>query len=276
MGVGRKAFKVWLTVSICWVIAVGLAVYAGAIFPGHYQAEFPLRSDLEPWQPDWRIDDPLRRPLYEIIRSPSAEKLPLTFQWRGYGWGAKWNQHIHAREMPSYRFPGGETLDLPAELTDADRDYVQRVFWDQRWQRWRETLGPFARTAIFLPLGVLVILWLAQRIRIASTGKVPEPEAPRLPYTPAMERLRKLTLVVSGVEILCWIAIGVLNQREDPQSLADAVSVMLVAMLPSMAAFVMSLLHRGPITAAVLAGLGLNMLLPLLIVQILPESWRPG
>ena len=276
MGIGRNAFKVWLTASICWILALGITVYAGAIFPAPYETEFPLRSDLEPWQPDWRKSDPLRHPLYDIIRSPSAEKLPLTFHWRGYGLGADWNQHIHAREMPSYRFPGGETLDLPAELTEADRDYVQRVFWDQRWQRWNQTLGPFARMAIFLPLGAFVVVWLARRLKITFTGKQPEPETPRLPYTPAMERLRKLTLAVSGVEILCWIVIGVLNQREEPQALTDAASLMFVIMLPSIAAFVMSLIRRGPITAAVLAGFGLYLLWPLLILQILPESWRPG
>ena len=275
MGIGRTTFKIWLTASICWIVAVGIAAYAGGIFPGHYQTEFPLRQDLEPWQRDWRTSDPLRHPLYEIIRSPSADKLPLTFYWRGYG-RTDWNQHVNGREMPSFSFPGGETLDLPAELSDADRDYVRRVFWDSRWQRWKETLGPFARTAIFLPLGALVVLWLARRLRIAVTGKGPELEAPRIPYSPQMEWLRNITLAVSGVEILLWIGIGVLNQREEPQTLVDAASVMFVIMLPAIAAFVMSLLRRGPLTAAVLAGFGLTMLVPQLIVRIVPESWLPN
>ena len=273
MGIGRNAFKIWLTASICWIVAVGIGPYAGGLFPAHYQTEFPLRPGLEPWQPDWRTSDPLRRPLYEIIRSPSAENLPLTFRWRGYGWGAQWNQHIHAREMPRYRFPSSETLDLPAELTEADRDYVQRVFWDQRWRRWKETLGPFARTAIFLPLGALVVLWLVPRLKIASTGKEPEPEVPRPSYSPGMERLRNITLAASGAEILCWIVIGVLNERDEPQLLLDAASLMFVVMLPAIAAFILSLLRRGPLTAAVLAGLALTMLLPELLAHIVPTSW---
>ena len=57
----------------------------------------------------------MRKPLYEIIRSPAAEKRPLTFRYRGYQ-GQVWNQHINARELPEFTFPSGETLDLPAIL----------------------------------------------------------------------------------------------------------------------------------------------------------------
>lgn len=276
MGIGRTAFKVWLASSIVWIVAIGIMVYVGGIFPTGYQTDFPLRADLEPWKRgEWATSDPLRKPLYEIIRSPSAEQLPLKFQLRFYQ-GATWNQHIHARALPSFSFPSGETLDLPAELTDADRDYIRKAFWDQRWPRWKETLGPYAEAAILLPLAAFVILWVVRFLRVKISGKAPEPEAPRLPDSPAMERLRNLTLIVSGVEILFWIAIGVLNEIEEPQSLADALSVMFVIALPSLAAFLMSLLRRGPLTAACLAVLGLTWLLPQLVVRILPASWLPG
>ena len=150
MGIGRKAFKIWLTTTIVWIIIIVTTIYAGAVFPVGYQANFPLRTDLEPWNDEWQINGPLRHPLYKIIRSPAAEKLPLKFQWRGYSLSStgRWNEHIHARDLPRFRFPGGETLDLPADLTDVDRDYVKQVFWDQRWKRWNDTLGPFVRAAI--------------------------------------------------------------------------------------------------------------------------------
>ena len=270
MGIRRTTFKVWLASSIVWIIAIGIMVNAGGFFPAHYQADFPLRAELEPWQPEWKTSDPLlRKPLYEIIRSPAAEKRPLTFRYRGYQ-GQVWNQHINARMLPEFTFPSGETLDLPAELTDADRDYVKKAFWDQRWSRWKEELGPYARTAILVPLAALVILGVARLVRTTVTGKAPAPEAPRLPYSPAMERLRNITLAVSGAEILLWLVIGALNQMQDLQTLADAASVMFVIMLPSLAAFAMSLLRRGPLTAAVLAALGLTFLLPQLVAHIVP------
>ena len=275
MGISRTAFKVWLSCTIVWIIASGVFVNAGGFFPAHYQANFPLREGLEPWQKEWSISDPLRHPLYEIIRAPSAEKLPLEFQYRGYQ-GAFWNQHIHARQMPSYTFPGGETLDLPAELTDADRDYVKKAFWDQRWKRWKEIFAPYLWTTLTVSLGFLVILWGARQLRTAISGKEPPPEAPRLPYSPAMERLRRITLAVSGVEILFWIVIGALNERADPIPLLNALSVMFPIMLPALAAFIMSLLHRGPRTAAVLAAFALYLMLPELATRILPQSWLPA
>ena len=87
-----------------------------------------------------------------------------------------------------------------------------------------------------------------------------------------MERLRNITLAVSAIEILLWLVIAVLNNREDPQALGDIISIMFVAMLPTNLAFIMSLLRRGPLTAATLAGLGLWMLLPQLAVRIFPPS----
>jgi hypothetical protein len=77
---------------------------------------------------------------------------------------------------------------------------------------------------------------------------------------------------VSAVEILLWLVIAVLNDREDPQALTDVISVMFVAMLPTNLAFIMSLMRRGPLTAAALAGLGFWMLLPQLTVRIFPSS----
>jgi hypothetical protein len=178
--------------------------------------------------------------------------------------------------MPRVYFPSGETLDLPAELTDADREYVKQTFWGQRWMRWKDTLGPFAATAILLPLALFVVLWLVRRLKIGRSGQELELEAPRLPYSPAMERLRNITLAVSTVEILLWLVIATINNREEPQALVDIVAVMFVAMLPTNLAFVMTLLRRGPLTAAALAGLGLFMQLPQLVARILPASPLPG
>jgi hypothetical protein len=87
-----------------------------------------------------------------------------------------------------------------------------------------------------------------------------------------MERLRNVTLVVSAIEIPLWLVIAVLNNREDPQALGDVLSIMFVAMLPANLSFIMSLLRRGPLTAAALAALAFWMLLPQLTVRIAPPS----
>ena len=77
VGISRAAFKTWLTCTILWWIAIGILINAGGFFPARYQTNFPLQPNLPAWQKEagWQVDDPLRKPLYEIIRSPSAGKL---------------------------------------------------------------------------------------------------------------------------------------------------------------------------------------------------------
>jgi hypothetical protein len=83
VAIGRKAFKIWLTASIVWIIAIITAIYAGAVFPVGYQANFPLRTDLEPWNDEWPINGPLRHPLYEIIRSPRGREVAADVSMAG-------------------------------------------------------------------------------------------------------------------------------------------------------------------------------------------------
>jgi hypothetical protein len=274
MGISRKAFKVWLSCTIVWWIATGIFINAGGFFPARYQVNFPLQSNLPAWEKanGWQVDDPLHKPLYEIIRSPSTEKLPVEFQYRGYQ-GAIWNQHIHSRKSQSFEFSSGETLDLPTGLTDADSEYLKKAFWDQRWTRWRGIFEPYLKSAILFPLAVLAAIWSFRQLRIAFTGKEPPPEAPRLPYSPGMERLRRATLAVGGAAILFWLVIAVLNDPKDPLPFFKTLYLLFPMMLPALAALIMSFLRRGPISAALLAGLGVYLMLPELAVRLLPASW---
>jgi hypothetical protein len=44
-----------------WIIAIGIMSYAGGgLSPAGYQANFPLRTDLEPWNNEWEMHGPLR------------------------------------------------------------------------------------------------------------------------------------------------------------------------------------------------------------------------
>jgi hypothetical protein len=274
MGISRAAFKTWLTCTILWWIAIGILIDAGGFFPARYQVNFPLQPNLPAWQKEagWQVDDPLRKPLYEIIRSPSAEKLPVEFVYRGYQ-GPIWNQHLHARKTQVFEFASGETLDLSNGLTEADTEYLKQAFWDQRWTRWKDIFTPYVKSAIFVPLAILAGIWGWRRLRIKMTGKQPEPEAPRLPLSPQKERLRNVTLLASAVELALWLVIGVANEMEQPLPFGEALYVMLPISLPSLAAFLMSVFRRGPIGAALLAGIGAYFLTPLLAGLLLPASW---
>lgn len=277
VGISRAAFKTWLSCTIVWWIAIGILINAGGFFPARYQTNFPLQPNLPVWQKEsgWQVDDPLRKPLYEIIRSPSAEKRPVEFEYRGYQ-GPAWNQHLHSRKTQTFEFASGETLDLPNGLTEADSAYLKQAFWDQRWTRWKDIFTPYVKSAIFFPLGILLALWGWRRLRIVMTGKQPEPEAPRLPLSPAKERLRNVTLIVSAVELVCWLILGIADEIKEPLPFGAVLYIMFPVVLPSLAAFLMSVFRRGPIAAALLAALGFYFLLPLLAVFLLPASWLPG
>jgi hypothetical protein len=111
-------------------------------FGGQWQAVYPLRADLEPWKPEWRRNDP-KKPLYDVIRSPSAEKLPVAFEYRGYQ-GHPWNQYLNQQPRVLFTFPDASELTLNRALTEADKKYLHDALRDQRWSRWEASLKPLA------------------------------------------------------------------------------------------------------------------------------------
>jgi hypothetical protein len=82
----------WVCISFFWITAaVFIHSNTWVQFSSQWQAVYPLRADLEPWKPEWGFKDPSARPLYEIIRSASQEKLPLKFEYLGWHGDSKWN-----------------------------------------------------------------------------------------------------------------------------------------------------------------------------------------
>jgi hypothetical protein len=272
MLLSRKWLKVWLTASILWFVAHGIMAYAGGFFPGRFQVGYQIREDIEPWKKEWQVDDPLRKPLYEIIRSPSAEKLPVTFQWRGYQ-GPVWNQHVHSRKDETFEFPDGSTLDLPKDLNEADRQYIKQYFWDHRWSRYWKENGDFVKIAFYGSLTLLGVMWA---LYLVVSGGKPVEEKPRLPYSPSMTRLRKITLIGASAIVVFWVAIAAIGDPRNPQTFVDALFIVTPLMFPAIAAIIMSLLWRGPIFASVLLALSVYMSLPELAVRLLPVSWLAG
>src|SRR5262249_2264808 len=158
-----------------------------------------------------------------------------------------WNQHIHSRKTQRFEFMSGETLDLPDGLTGADSQYVKDEFWRQRWTRWREIFTPYLQNAILVPLAVLAVIWGVRRFHVSVMGWEPPPEKPRLPYSPQMLRIRKITMYAAGAELLFWIVFAITANRTEPQPLLSIVWSMLPAYLAPLAALMMSFLWRGPI-----------------------------
>jgi hypothetical protein len=76
MNIGRGLFRGWIFVSALWLVGMGTLVYfdiGNAVSHWKWQYEHQSRTSSPPWEIDWA------RPYYEAHRSPSAEKLAVTF-----------------------------------------------------------------------------------------------------------------------------------------------------------------------------------------------------
>lgn len=160
MKLGRWLFMLWLAASALWLALVALYLSAGGWVPGKFEVVYPLRDDVGEAPPViYRIDAPSPRPLYEIIRSPAAEKLPMVFQWRGTQGDTKWNTILNVGQWEPREFPDGARLWLQPALSDTDKTYIAEAFWAERWSRWYKLLRPFAGEALLPPLVFLLLLW---------------------------------------------------------------------------------------------------------------------
>src|SRR5262249_26850772 len=132
MNVGRGLLRAWIFVSVLWVIALGWFAYSDTawnIRQGKWQYRHYIRVDTDFDKADWK------RPYYENMRSPSAEKLEAKFYSVGYEYTAQWDQLANAGKLKVVEIPDGSSLYLSTYMNEQDQDYIARAFWDQRWSR---------------------------------------------------------------------------------------------------------------------------------------------
>jgi hypothetical protein len=152
MNVGRGLFRAWVVISVLWIGGACIMSYMFA-WPdtvwGGFQpsalAKFPL-SEID-----------FSKPFYETMHSPSAEKLGVAFHSVG------WQQRIDWEKDPSMimvKMPDGSRLYMNAGFNEADRNYIAKQFWDQRWMRWGYAAGIIALWA-FVPCALLFIIGYA-------------------------------------------------------------------------------------------------------------------
>jgi len=167
MGLGRRLFLLWLIASAAWLGLVYFYLTAGGWWPGKWEVFYTLREDIgEPPDTSYGLDTPLPRPLYEIIRSPSQERLPVVFQPRGQQGGSQWDHRLNIGQWVPREFPDGAKLWLQPALAEADKNYIAQQFWNQRWSRWDMLLRPWLPSALIPPLGLLLALWAARAVAV--------------------------------------------------------------------------------------------------------------
>jgi hypothetical protein len=157
MNVGRGLFRAWILVTVLWCFGVGALAYTivpDQLSHGKWQYVYEMRDRKD--VPDWAID--WKRPLYEIMRSPSIEKLKVGFSELGYEYVQQWDKHVaEGRMMAS--FPDGSLLYLDKQLTQADQECLARAFWDQRWRRYAEIGKTWAAVLVGPPIALFIIGW---------------------------------------------------------------------------------------------------------------------
>src|SRR5262249_10149548 len=88
MNVGRGLFRGWILLTVLWLIgasAVAYFIIGDEISRWKWQYDEIMRDeDMPPWETDWK------RPYCENMRSPSAEKLAVSFEKLGY---SSWNKY---------------------------------------------------------------------------------------------------------------------------------------------------------------------------------------
>jgi hypothetical protein len=133
MNVGRGLFRGWIFLTVLWLIGAGTFAYftiGDEISRWKWQYVHQSRTNAPPWEIDWSL------PYYETMRSPSAEKLAVTFFELEYQYVRSWNERVEEGKMLLKTMPDHSSLYLDADLTKADQEYLAKAFWDQRWSRY--------------------------------------------------------------------------------------------------------------------------------------------
>ena len=155
MDLRRGLWRAWIFVTVLWLI--GAAGLAYVVVPDRiaqkYQYVYDIRGDAgdDPNKVDWSKD------FYALMRSPSKEQLPVTFDILEYRYVTSRDEDVKKGTEIAADFPDKSRLYLSARLTKDDQNYVSQAFWDQRWWRYANETVPFVAGAILPPL-VLFLL----------------------------------------------------------------------------------------------------------------------
>ena len=153
MNVGRGLFRGWVLLTVLWLIGVGISAYVvigDEISRGRWQYVDQSRTNGEI---DWS------RPYYEIMRSPSADKLAVTFEELEYRYFERWNQLIKDGKLTPVKMPDDSLLYFYPSLTEQDQLYLAAAFWDQRWWRYVSFAKVWVPILVVPPIVLFILGW---------------------------------------------------------------------------------------------------------------------
>lgn len=155
--------------AVLWAIGtiwLGALIVQESMQRQRFQYLYKMRDNApKPWEQDWK------KPLYEIVKSPAKQSLPVSFAVLEYQYWDAWDKDVVAGAMTAPKFPDGSALYMSASLTKEDQDYIARGFWDQRWDRrwlliWPWIIGLVAPPIVLFIFG-WALLWVGRGFRSA-------------------------------------------------------------------------------------------------------------
>jgi hypothetical protein len=157
MNVGGGLFRGWMLMTVIWLIGAGTLAYfiiGDEIWRWKWQYVHIMREDVpDPNEVDWK------GPYYENMRSPSAEKLAVTFSELEYQYVQPWNEYVKEGKMVLKEMPDHSSLYLDTHLTKDDQEYLVRAFWDQRWSRYASFAKIWIPILVVPPIVLFILGW---------------------------------------------------------------------------------------------------------------------
>jgi len=169
MNVGRGLFRGWILLTVLWLTGTGIIAYNSipreiSFWRWGYINE--VRDDIDPEKVD------VSRPYYENMRSPSDDRIAVTFYELEYQLPSEWDKAVKAGKVALKKMPDRSSLYLDPRLTEADQEYLADSFWSQRWWRYSSLAWSWVPYFVLPPVILLIfgwaILWVCRGFKTAS------------------------------------------------------------------------------------------------------------
>ncbi|MDQ6701645.1 MAG: hypothetical protein M3Z96_00275 [Pseudomonadota bacterium] len=154
--------RLWALTSILWLLVVSYLAsgvfFKPLPFQGDYQ--YVVQTKEMPWNIDWN------KPYYETCYAPGKGRFPDKFTTvDDEQYIQQFDEGRKAGKLALIEFPDNSRLYMPEELTETDKNYLAKLFFEQRWYRYVWKISSWLVSAFGLPLLVLIfgfaIAWVS-------------------------------------------------------------------------------------------------------------------
>lgn len=157
----QGVFRAWVLISALWVFALGglAQMFVPEMYQwGRYWYVLELRKDMDISKIDWK------KPLYELILSPSKEKLTPVFTDLGSDPSNEWDKGVKDGTLKVFQQADDATLYMKSGLSAQDTAYIEKAFVASKWKRHAKILSYWVALIVGPPIVTLALglglLWV--------------------------------------------------------------------------------------------------------------------